>query len=142
MVIQVSGAVNVANYNKVQQHTSIAVPRVLAWECDSSNNVGSEYIIMEKAPGVQLYKKWGDMDGNSKLALTNHLVKIQSQLASIHFPVSGSLYLRESCLSGHPLPMDIDPSQSYCIGPSADRSWCIESHSGILTPGFNRGPCK
>ena len=100
---------------------------------------------MEKAPGVQLYKKWGDMDGTSKLALTNRLVKLESQLASIHFPVSGSLYLRESCLSGsecHPLPMDIDPSQCYSIGPSADRSWYIESHSGILTPGSDRGPCK
>lgn len=100
---------------------------------------------MEKAPGVQLYKKWGDMDGKSKLALTNHLVKLESQLASIHFPLSGSLYLRESYLSGiecHPLPVDIDPGKCYCIGPSADRSWCIESNSGILTPDSSRGPCK
>lgn len=98
---------------------------------------------MEKAPGVQLYKKWGDMDGKSKLALTKHLVQLESQLASIHFPLSGSLYLRESCESDcHSLPVDIDPSQCYCIGPSADRSWCFESHSGILTPDSNRGPCK
>ncbi|KAB8275285.1 kinase-like domain-containing protein [Aspergillus minisclerotigenes] len=105
----------VATLKYVQQHTSIPVPRVLAWECDSSNSVGSEYILMEKAPGVQLYLKWGDMDGKSRLALTNHLVKLESQLASVHFPLPGSLYLRDSCLSWsecHPLPVEINPRPS------------------------------
>lgn len=73
-----------------------AVPKALAWDCDSSNEVEGEYVIIEKAPGVQLYRKWGDMGGKAKLALTRYLVKLESQLLSIHFPASGSLYLRDS----------------------------------------------
>ncbi|PGH28063.1 hypothetical protein AJ80_00319 [Polytolypa hystricis UAMH7299] len=132
----------VATLKYVQQHATIPVPRELAWNCDSANDVGSEYIIM-KAPGVQLYKKWGDMNGTAKLALIRHLVKLEAQLAFIHFPVSGSLYLRDSAGDTgecRPLCLNIDPSQSYCIGPSADRSWCIQSHMGTLKPEFSKGP--
>ncbi|EFE30980.1 uncharacterized protein ARB_02174 [Trichophyton benhamiae CBS 112371] len=114
------------------------VPDVFAWNSDASNDVGREYIILEKAPGIQLYKKWGSMNGTSKLALVRSLVDLERQLAAIHFPVSGSLYLRESAISNHcqPLCKSLDPDQRYCIGPSAERSWntlvgsSVEHHSG------------
>lgn len=43
----------------MRKHTSIPVPDVLAWNSDAFNDVGREYIIPEKAPGIQLYKKMG-----------------------------------------------------------------------------------
>ena len=37
---------------------SIPVPRVYAWSSKVDNAVGSEYIIMEKAPGQPLESRW------------------------------------------------------------------------------------
>lgn len=45
----------------VQTKTSIPIPKVLDWSDDASNTIGSEYIIMEHAPGVCLSLKWPDM---------------------------------------------------------------------------------
>ncbi|KAK2832009.1 hypothetical protein FQN49_006941 [Arthroderma sp. PD_2] len=97
---------------------------------------------MEKAPGVQLYNKWGNMNGSSKLALTRHLGELESQLASIHFPVSGSLYLRDTAPGRmcQDLCESLDPSQLYCIGPSVNRSWNMKSDFGPLAPELNTGP--
>ena len=44
-------------YNPVERHTNIHVPRVLSWSSDISNDVGAEFIIMEKAAGVPLYER-------------------------------------------------------------------------------------
>jgi hypothetical protein len=99
---------------------------------------------MEKAKGVQLYQKWGEMKAQAKLSLAEQLVQLESQLASIHFPASGSLYLRDTVqdeIKCKPLDADIDPTQSYCIGPSADRAWCIQSDVHIADMELNRGPC-
>ncbi|KAM5435762.1 hypothetical protein MferCBS31731_006211 [Microsporum ferrugineum] len=137
-----STASEVATLKYVQQHTKVPVPKVLEWNCDPSNSVGCEYIIMEKAPGVQLYTKWGDMSGTSRIALAKHLGELESQLACIHFPVSGSLFLRDTAtgLECQPLCKTLDPSQSYCIGPSIDRSWYTESGSQTPSPKINNGP--
>ena len=40
----------------VHTHTQVPVSRVLAWSSDASNLVGAEYVIMEKAPWLQLFK--------------------------------------------------------------------------------------
>lgn len=45
----------------VRTHTKILVPRVLTWSSDASNRTGTEYIIMEKAMGVQLVTYHGLM---------------------------------------------------------------------------------
>ena len=37
--------------NTTCSHTTIPVPKILAWNSDPKNPVGAEYIIMEKAPG-------------------------------------------------------------------------------------------
>ncbi|KAL5461909.1 hypothetical protein PMIN06_001987 [Paraphaeosphaeria minitans] len=76
-------------------HTTVLVPKVLAWNADSSNLVGAEYIIMEKAVGCQLVKKWGEMEDLSYFEFIKNLCEIEADLAAITFPAHGSLYLRE-----------------------------------------------
>ena len=49
--------------NLVQAKTAIPIPKVLEWANDSSNYVGSEYIIMEYARGVRLLDVWEDLVG-------------------------------------------------------------------------------
>jgi hypothetical protein len=40
----------------VRSQTKLPIPTVLEWNDDPSNVVGSEYIIMEHAKGVQLHQ--------------------------------------------------------------------------------------
>ena len=98
--------------------TTVPVPEVFAWSSDSSNPVGAEYIIMEKAAGIQLFKKWADMDETCRLALIERLTKLESQMASIHFPAFGSLYLRQSITDEAKrmlLDTSLDPSSSFVL---------------------------
>lgn len=113
------------------------MPRVLSWSSDSSNAVGAEYIIMEKAAGVPLFQLWGTMTEFEKLQLIKNLTKLEAQLAAIKFPAYGGLYLRtDMSRSNRALDGDIDPSQSFCIGPTCDRAFDTD-----VTPESNRGPC-
>ncbi|KAJ5950252.1 Aminoglycoside phosphotransferase [Penicillium vulpinum] len=117
-------------------NTSIPVPRVLSWSSDRSNAVGAEYIIMEKAPGVQLFEVWGKMPEIEKLQLTRSLTRLEAQLSSIRFPASGGLYLREKTNISRwtPLEKDIDPTGSFCIGPSCDRTYHTEEIENTAIP--------
>ncbi|CAN9147239.1 unnamed protein product [Alternaria alternata] len=75
------------------------VPKVLAWNADASNPVGAEYIIMTKAPGVQLFKVWGDMDELDRIQVVRQLAEFEDEMTDIRFPASGSLYLRQTLSS-------------------------------------------
>lgn len=122
----------------VRINTSIPVPRVLSWSSDCTNPVGAEYIIMEKAAGVPLFRRWANMKEIERLELIKNLTKFEAQLSAIRFPAYGGLYLRAdaSVLKFHHQLLDesIDPSSSFCIGPSCDRSF--------LNQDINQGPCK
>ncbi|KAH3943357.1 hypothetical protein HBH53_176480 [Parastagonospora nodorum] len=130
----------------LQAHTSIPVPRVLAWSSDPSNPVGAEYIIMEKASGVQLFNTWGTMSDSDRFELVQHITELEGELASICFPASGSLYLRESLAKDEAqfeLSRDADPSQKFCIGPSCERQWNSQSEEDttiVPSTNFDRGP--
>ncbi|GLA56999.1 hypothetical protein AtubIFM56815_006019 [Aspergillus tubingensis] len=115
----------------LRRNATIPVPRVLSWSSDRGNSVGSEYIVMEKASGVPLFRVWGDMTEFEKLQLIQNLTKLEAQLSAIRFPAYGGLYLRDHLQnSGHRcLQLDdhVDPSQSFCIGPSPDRQFDVQS---------------
>ncbi|SMR44111.1 unnamed protein product [Zymoseptoria tritici ST99CH_3D1] len=89
-------ASEVAVLKYVLRHTRVPVPKVLAWSSDATNTVGLEYIIMEKAPGVQLVKVYDGMRNYDNLMLIKTLGALESELAAIRFPAHGSLYLRQS----------------------------------------------
>jgi hypothetical protein len=99
--------------------------------------VGAEYIVVEKAPGVPLFQVWGTMTEFEKLQLIKNLTKLEAQLSTIKFPVYGGLSLRtDTSRSNRPLDDDIDPSQSFCIGPSCNRAFDTD-----MTLELNKGPC-
>ncbi|KAJ9268533.1 hypothetical protein DTO212C5_5308 [Paecilomyces variotii] len=129
----------------VRRNTSIPVPRVLSWSSDCTNPVGAEYIIMEKAAGVPLFRRWANMKEIEKLELIKNLTKFEAQLSAIRFPAYGGLYLRAdaSVLKFHHQLLDesIDPSSSFCIGPSCDRSFLNQSMDLRRPNGdINQGP--
>ena len=129
----------------VKTHTQTPVPKVLAYSADPKNPVGAEYIIMSKAPGVQLFKKWAQMSDADQFHLVLGLAKLQGQIGKLRFPASGGLYLRESLGKGDRfvgLDQEMDPEGRFCIGPSCERGWWRRGVPAALQAGFNRGPCQ
>ncbi|TVY31985.1 Altered inheritance of mitochondria protein, mitochondrial [Lachnellula subtilissima] len=130
----------------LRSHTTVPVPQVLAWNSDPSNPVGAEYIMMERAPGIQLFQKWDDLDGDNRLSLIKQLTEPEHQLASIPFPASGHLYFMESILEKKHILLDssVDSTSQYGIGPLCHRSWDIDQSR--LNPNLSRnldpGPWK
>ncbi|EZF24763.1 hypothetical protein H113_02767 [Trichophyton rubrum MR1459] len=84
----------VAILKYVKQQTSIPVPEVYTWSSDPTNPIGAEYIIMEKAAGVPLFKIWGEISLSDKLELVKRLTAFERELCSLQLPAYGSLYLR------------------------------------------------
>ncbi|KAM5437911.1 hypothetical protein MaudCBS49596_006474 [Microsporum audouinii] len=127
----------------VRTHTKIPVPRVLAWSSDPKNPIGAEYIIMEKAKGVQLTRVWEGLPDTSRLEIIKSLVLVEKQLLSLQFPAYGNLYFRRSIpnLPQIPLDKDVDPSGRYCVGPAASTPWLYDQASGgHKGPKYNTGP--
>ncbi|KAJ5629939.1 hypothetical protein N7528_003596 [Penicillium herquei] len=50
-------ASEVATIHYLETNTSIPVPKILAWNDDATNDIGSEYIIMECMPGIFTARK-------------------------------------------------------------------------------------
>ncbi|KAL5337438.1 hypothetical protein BJX70DRAFT_409301 [Aspergillus crustosus] len=94
----------------LKTNTSVSVPRVLSWSPDSANPVGAEYIIMDKARGVPLFERWGEMSEPKKLELIRNLSKQEAQFSGIQFPG---------------LEGDTDSSK-FCIGPTPDRTFYLD----------------
>lgn len=129
----------------VHTHTQVPVPKVSAWSSDPSNSVGAEYIIMEKAPGIQLYRVWAEMSDWDQLCAVKQLTKLEGEMSNIRFPASGSLYLRKSIVDHDTcavLDPEVDPSGQFCIGPSCERGWYDQSKKKSLHSHVNCGPCQ
>lgn len=114
---------------------------MFAWSDDSSNPVGAEYIIMEKAPGTRLFNKWETMTELQQFELTKAIAKLEGELTRLKFPANGSLYLKESLPDGIALDKDVDPFQEFCIGQSCERSWSQKSDTLEMQSHFKSGPC-
>jgi hypothetical protein len=128
----------------VHTHTKIPVPKVLAWDSDPSNPVGAEYIIMEKAPGVQLFNVWDDMSDDDQLSIVKRLSELEGELTRISFPANGSLYLRTSMADNDAhiaLDHDMDPNGRFCIGPSCERGLDLDKTKSLRSQ-INTGPYK
>lgn len=129
----------------VSSYTTIPVPKVLAWSADASNPIGAEYIIMEKAPGIQLFKVWDDITEADRLKLIKNLTHLERQLADIRFPAHGSLYFRHSLTKiseAIPLDSSLDPTGSFCIGPACGPAWTDGISSADVQPDIDIGPCE
>ncbi|KAK2760891.1 hypothetical protein FQN54_002131 [Arachnomyces sp. PD_36] len=112
---RVSTASEVATLDFLRNELEIPVPQVFAWSSDKDQPVGAEYIIMEKAPGQELWKSWPSMDVSEKVDVVSQLAKIQAKVCSVDFKYYGSLYYRGTDDHQH---IPGVPSR-FCIGPSS-----------------------
>lgn len=128
----------------VSTRTQVPVPQLLAWNADATNPVGAEYIIMEKAPGVQLYTVWDDLSAADRIKLIKSLTQLEHQLATIQFPAYGNLYFRQSIPEPPKrvlLDSFLDPTGQFCVGPSCDPAWSNGTCADIDST-LDMGPCQ
>jgi hypothetical protein len=126
----------------VQANTSIPIPKILDWSDDASTAIGSEYIIMEHAAGVQLHQKWPVMAGDQQIGCIDAIYRKVKEMIDIEFSAYGSLYFVDTTLSP---ALKLPLNQEICIGPHCGpRYWnCNVGESRYyynVRP--NQGPCK
>ncbi|CAG8190541.1 unnamed protein product [Penicillium nalgiovense] len=119
--------------DSVRTHTTIPVPKVLAWNADSTNPVSAEYIVMEQVPGAQLFKKWDEMGEFNRISIIKRLTQWEHELAEIPFPAFGSLYHKGSLSEHESIPLDpsVDPEGLFCVGLSCDSHWLMQHRRTI-----------
>ena len=109
--------------------------------------MGVKYIILENIPGVALSERWETMNAVDRYKLIHRVVEMEKELVGFEFPAYGSLFLLESMPSDsqrYLLPSTLDPSQSFCVGPSCDRFWWHGNKGSLAesTPEIGPGPCQ
>ncbi|KAH8732353.1 phosphotransferase family protein [Phaeosphaeriaceae sp. PMI808] len=134
-------ASEVATMEFLRAH-GVPIPKVFDWSSSISNQIGSEYIIMEKVPGKELSATWYTMTLSERMDAVEKIVDIERILFAIRFPASGSLYFKES-LEDHITAIDMPPDISlkvpdkFCIGPSTELLWWYQKREELA---INRGP--
>ncbi|KAM7200707.1 Protein kinase-like domain containing protein [Naviculisporaceae sp. PSN 640] len=84
----------------VSEHTSIPVPRVIAFNDDDDNEIGFEWILMEFLPGTSLYKRWHKISLEQKAYVTEQIATFHSQLFQLEFKGVGTLRPRSKGTKG------------------------------------------
>ncbi|XMA20542.1 hypothetical protein WAI453_013333 [Rhynchosporium graminicola] len=108
-----------ATIDYLQTNTSIPIPEIVGWSDDASNAIGSEYIIMEHAAGVQLHHKWPTVGGDQQVRCIDAIYQKVKEMVDIKFPAYGSLYFADA-------PLGADSKQTL------DKRFCIGPHCGAI----------
>ncbi|KAF9651927.1 hypothetical protein BDM02DRAFT_3202718 [Thelephora ganbajun] len=113
-------ASEVATLSYIREHTSVPIPRVIAHSSTTENELGCEWILMERVPGVALETVWSDMDLEMKGGETKLIAGFVKQLRDLrrHFTAVGNLYFREDIDTSNAavrvVPVD---DEKYVLGP-------------------------
>ncbi|KAI1166394.1 kinase-like domain-containing protein [Nemania serpens] len=130
----------VATMSYLKENTSIPVPKVLDWSDDPNNPTGTEYIIMDHVPGVQLHRVWPDMTTHQHMLCVKNLTKLVKQMNDLEFPAYGNIFFADGLID---TTSCVELNAKFCIGPSCDsRYWpCIPGDPHFYTrKPPNRGP--
>ncbi|RAL06576.1 uncharacterized protein BO97DRAFT_474195 [Aspergillus homomorphus CBS 101889] len=129
-------ASEVATRQFIREIMGLPVPKIYTWSSDSSNPVGSEYILEEKARGQALGKLWAQMSMPSRCEIIDQVINIEKKLTSVSFSKHGCIYHTsvlsskipvydslDSMLDSASLPEVRQTSKlsRFTIGPSNDR---------------------
>ena len=110
-------ASEVATLDYIRKHTSVPVPKVIAYSSTADNELGFEWILIEKVRGASLEVEWRKMNMEEKDRTTRAVARYVKQLRDqCSFDVIGSLYFREDLLDRkvHTVPTADD---RFVIGP-------------------------
>ncbi|KAL4886604.1 kinase-like domain-containing protein [Aspergillus karnatakaensis] len=138
-------ASEVATIDFMRTRLQTPVPKVLAWSSRAdATPVQAEYIIMEKAPGVQLSTVWPRMERDQRKELLKSIAEYQKVWMSLSLNKYGSLYY-SSDVAGSKGCTTTDENECeteddrFTVGPATGREF-IEF--GRMALEFDRGPWK
>ena len=117
----------VATINFVRDHIGMPAPRIIAFDSESHNDLGFEWILMELMPGDTLRKRWRKMSWNAKEDIVKQLARYQARLKSKPFSKIGNLF------------PSAEGSSSPVLGPIVSLIFFWGDH---LTHNVPRGPFK
>lgn len=123
----------VATMSFVRAKTSIPVPKVIAYNADLKNELGFEWILMERINGRPLDECWDRISWLKKGLLIQKLVKFISELSELEFRGIGSLYEYQlnSRLKG------ITSNVEYVVGEAILPAFFVGDHIQL---DVHRGP--
>lgn len=90
----------------------IPVPQVYTYSSTDDNPVGSEYIVMEKAPGKPLTSRWFELTPRERVPLVVSFVEIEKKLFDIPFGSYGSLYYKDNLPSSSRADLYASPNDT------------------------------
>lgn len=123
------------------KYSAVPVPRVLDWSSDCSNQIGSEYILMDEAPGVSLQTVWPSLSVDQRGLCIHNISRAMSSINALHFPAYGSLFPSNAALD-HTVQLDKD--DEFCIGPHVGNQYwgCgVKDRRYYHHVSPNHGPC-
>ena len=130
-------ASEVATMEFARKRLGLPVPRVLSWSsAQTSNMVGAEFIIMEKAPGIEVSKVWPQLSEKHRLCLIDEIIKIEKAALEHPLPRYGSIFFRGDV---GPKMASVAVDETFVIGPSLDRGFWSDERE---TMDIDRGPCE
>lgn len=123
----------IATVSFIQAKTTIPVPKILAYDANLNNELGFEWILMEKVKGRPLHAVWHEISWLKKGLLIQKIADYMAQLSRLTFPTIGSLF---SCqLSSH--EDSKNGKQAFVIGDTVVLSFIVEDRIFL---NAHRGP--
>jgi aminoglycoside phosphotransferase (APT) family kinase protein len=123
----------VATLAFVRQKTSIPVPLVFAYDADLRNELGFEWMLMERLDARPLHEVWHQMSWLKKGVLVMQAVDFMAQLFRIEMSGIGSLYLADECTDSMP----VEISKKFTVGEVVLPPFFKGSNITVVT---DRGP--
>ena len=80
----------------VRPRISIPVPEIYAYDFDPKNNVGAQFILMERLPGRHLYQMWDRLTLDHKKGVLSDIARLLAQLSQLKFDRIGCLMSRNT----------------------------------------------
>ena len=122
----------------------IPVPEVYAYSATSANPVRSEYILMEKAPGVCAATQWFNLKEHEIKKFAHSFVELEKTLFQLPFAATGSLYFKTDIPATLQAPLyeggsTAEETSQFCIGPIADYMFWYGRRAALT---LDRGPWK
>lgn len=132
----------VATIGFVHENTTIPVPRVVAFDSDSQNELGFEWILMEMMPGQPLMKRWNTMSWSAKVNLVKQLARHQAQLLKIRIPRISNIYeaAASHVKSDTMATKDWSQQHDFSLGPLVllNSFWSIHIAHHVARGSFQR----
>ncbi|PUU82923.1 phosphotransferase enzyme family-domain-containing protein [Tuber borchii] len=134
-------ASEVATLRLLRQCTSLPVPEVFAYDCTTKNELGFEWIIMEKIPGTRLKDLWPCMNLEQKKIVIERLGQFSKELREkCKFNAIGSLYQRTELSEGDLKVSVATDYNDFVIGPIVNASFFAGKRKPLTKR--DRGPYR